>query len=113
MVQDDGVGRRNQCTGPVCLTGLVGEATGGEAMGLYPQASCRADVQDGEHCLKQDCVARIAAGVCVSGHLSGWERKCIYRGLCPLFRSLRGLQHVIPQPSNKVPEPQSVQGLPH
>lgn len=36
MVQDDGVGRRNQCTGPVCLTGLVGEATGGRGYGIIP-----------------------------------------------------------------------------
>lgn len=90
MVQDDGVGRRNQCIGFVCLIGLVGEVTGGEVMGLYSQVSCRADVQDGEYCFKQDCVVRIAVGVCVSGYLSGWERKCIYRGFCFLFRFLRG-----------------------
>lgn len=45
-------------------------------MGGYPKARCRANVHDGQHCLKQDCVARISAGICVSGHLSGWERRC-------------------------------------
>lgn len=49
-------------------------------MGGYPQASSRADIHDGVDCLKQDRIACVSAGVCVSGHLNRFERRYICKG---------------------------------